>query len=72
MDRRCLFLQIRISQLLEGSVRHPLEEVVQGGVIFQLEEIRRGGRSVNTVYFDLAGILLLINIHGKKDKYTIK
>ncbi len=64
MDRRCLFLQISIGQLLEGGVRHPLEEVAQGGIVLQLEEMRRQRLSVNAVHFDLSEIIMIINIHG--------
>ena len=52
VGRQRLRLQIRISQLLEGRVRHPLEEAAQGGVVFQLG-IRRGRLSVTQEHFDL-------------------
>lgn len=51
VGRRGFFLQILISQLPEGRVRHALEEVAQGGVLLQLQEIRRTGLSVNAAYF---------------------
>lgn len=42
MGRRRLRLQVGVGQLLEGGVRHPVEEVAQRGVVSQLEETGKG------------------------------
>ena len=46
LDRRGLFLQVGVSQLLEGGVGHALEEVAQSGVLLQLGGRGREERAV--------------------------